>query len=142
MPVNNIVIGQKIPQELSKRARELRHNMTPAETILWNQLRTNKLKGFHFRRQQVIDGYIVDFYCHAVALIVEIDGDIHKQQIKYDANRDAHLISRGFKVLRLANDEVMNNLHVVLDKILVACQSSCSPSRIGKGVGDGSGEAL
>jgi len=142
MPVSNIIIGQKIPRELNKRAKELRRNMTPAETILWNQLPTNKLKGFHFRRQQVIDGYIVDFYCHAAALIVEIDGDIHEQQIEYDAERDAHLSSRGFTILRFRNDEVVNDLPVVLEKILVACQPSNTPSRFGKGAGDRSGETL
>jgi very-short-patch-repair endonuclease len=142
MPVNNIIIGQKIPYELNERARELRRNMTFAEKILWNQLRTNKLKEFHFRRQQVIDGYIVDFYCHAFSLIIEIDGDIHKQQVEYDAERDAHLISRGFNVLRFKNDEVVNNLPDVLEKILIACQPSDSPSRFGKGTGDRSGENL
>ncbi len=142
MPVNNIVIGQKIPRELNERAKELRRNMTPAEKILWDQLRTNKLKGFHFRRQQVIDGYIVDFYCHAFSLIIEIDGDIHKQQVEYDAERDAHLVARGFTVLRFRNDEVVNDLPVVLEKILIACQSSDPPSRFGKGAGDRSGENL
>ncbi len=142
MPVKNIVIGQKIPRELNERAREMRRSMTSAEKILWDQLRTNKLKGFHFRRQQVIDGYIVDFYCHAFSLIIEIDGDIHKQQVEYDAERDAHLVARGFTVLRFANDEVVNNLPVALEKILIACQSSDTPSRIGKGAGDRSGENL
>jgi very-short-patch-repair endonuclease len=142
MPVKNIVIGQKMPRGLDERAKELRRNMTPAEKILWYQLRTDKLKGFHFRRQQAIDGYIVDFYCHAVALIIEVDGGIHKQQIEYDAERDAHLISRGFSILRFTNDEVMNNLPIVLERIRISCQPSDSPSRFGKGVGDRSGANL
>src|SRR5258707_12138035 len=116
MPVNNIVIGQKIARGMSERAKELRRNMTPTEKVLWRELRTNKLKGFHFRRQQVIDGYIVDFYCHVFSLIVEVDGDGHKQQVAYDAGRDAHLISRGFHVLRFANDEVIYRLEQVLKK--------------------------
>ncbi len=71
MPVNNIVIGQKIARGMSERAKELRRNMTPAEKILWEKLRYNRLGGLQFRRQQIIDGYIVDFYCHIKALIIE-----------------------------------------------------------------------
>jgi very-short-patch-repair endonuclease len=141
MPVNNIVVGQKIYRGMQERARELRHDMTLAEKVLWQELRTDKLNGLHFRRQQIIDGYIVDFYCHAANLIVEVDGDIHNQRMEYDAERDAHLISRGFNVLRFQNDEVMNNLPAVLEKILCTCQSSDSPFfLIGKGPGDRSGE--
>ena len=58
--------------------------MTPAEKILWNELRANKL-GVHFRRQQVIAGFIVDFYCHKAGLVVEVDGDIHDLQKEEDA---------------------------------------------------------
>lgn len=121
MPVNNIVIGQKVSRELYERARELRRNMTPAEKILWEKVRHNRLNGLQFRRQQIIDGYIVDFYCHARALIVEVDGDIHDQQISYDAERDTHLTSRGFQILRFANEEVTGNLKIVLQKISTAC---------------------
>jgi very-short-patch-repair endonuclease len=53
--------------------------MTPAERILWQELRGNKL-GAHFRRQQIIAGFIVDFYCHKVALVIEVDGDVHDLQ--------------------------------------------------------------
>ena len=118
MPVKNIVIGQKITSEKRQRAKELRHNMTPEEKLLWHELRTNKLAGWHFRRQQVIDGFIVDFYCHAASLIVEIDGGIHEAQKEQDAERDTHLFSRGFRVLRVTNDEVNNDLQGVLRKIL------------------------
>jgi very-short-patch-repair endonuclease len=81
-------------------------------------LQTNKLGGWHFRRQQVIDGFIVDFYCHAASLIVEVDGGIHEIQKEQDAERDAHLISRGFRILRVTNNEVKNDLNGVLRKIL------------------------
>ena len=121
MPVNNIVMGQKVSRELRERSKELRHNMTPAEKILWEKLRHNRLGGFQFRRQQIIDGYIVDFYCHAKALVVEVDGDIHEQQVEYDNNRDTHLISRGFFVLRFTNEEISQNLTMVLRKISDAC---------------------
>ena len=121
MPVNNIVIGQKVSRKLQERARELRKNMTPAEKILWEKLWHNQLNGLQFRRQQIINPYIVDFYCHAKALVVEVDGDIHDLQQEYDAERTSYLITRGFHILRVANDEVKENLGTVLQKISEAC---------------------
>jgi len=121
MPVNNIVIGQKVSRKLQERARELRKNMTPAEKILWEKLRHNQLNGLQFRRQQIINPYIVDFYCHAKALVVEVDGDIHDLQQEYDAERTSYLITRGFHILRVTNDEVKENLGTVLQKISEAC---------------------
>jgi very-short-patch-repair endonuclease len=121
MPVSNIVIGQKISRELQERARALRRNMTPAERILWEKLRHNRLNGFQFRRQQIIDTYIVDFYCHSKALIIEVDGDIHDLQQEYDEERDNHLRARGFRILRVSNQDVREELLTVLQKILEAC---------------------
>jgi len=121
MPVDNVVIGQKVSRELYERARELRHNMTPAEKILWEKVRHNRLNGLQFRRQQVIDGYIVYFYCHAKALIVELDGDIHDEQKDHDSERDEHLIVRGLRVLRFTNNEIKVNLETVLQKLRESC---------------------
>jgi very-short-patch-repair endonuclease len=121
MPVSNIVIGQKVSRELQERARELRRNMTPAEKMLWEQVRHNRLNGLQFRRQQIIGSYIVDFYCHAKALVVEVDGDIHDSQQDYDAERDSYLMTRGFQILRVSNDDVKENLIAVLQKISDAC---------------------
>jgi very-short-patch-repair endonuclease len=64
-------------KELVKRARELRSNMTKAEIILWSRLRSKKVEGYKFRRQEPIFDYIVDFYCHELKLIIEVDGEIH-----------------------------------------------------------------
>jgi very-short-patch-repair endonuclease len=118
MPVKNIVIGQRITSKKRQRAKELRQKMTPEEALLWHALRTNKLDGWHFRRQQVIDGFIIDFYCHAASLILEVDGGIHETQKQQDAERDAHLVSRGFRILRVTNDEVNKDIEGVLRKIL------------------------
>ena len=118
---------------MDRRARELRRNMTPAEKILWSRLRTNKFHGIHFRRQQVIDKYIVDFYCHKFALVIEVDGSIHELQKELDAEREAYLIERGFHVLRFANDEVLTDVFAVLEKILLACQPSDSPFPLREG---------
>jgi very-short-patch-repair endonuclease len=120
MPVNNIVIGQKVSRELHERARELRRDMTPAEKNLWEKLRHNRLNGLHFRRQQIINGYIVDFYCHSKALILEVDGEIHDAQKDYDSERDNNLITRGFSVLRFTNEEVKDDLATALQKIIEA----------------------
>ena len=122
MVVRNIVIGQKISRELQERARELRKNMTPAEKILWEKLRHNQLNGLQFRRQQIVDPYIVDFYCHAKALVVEVDGDIHDLQQDYDAERSSYLTARGFRILRVTNDDVKNNLLSVIQRISEACR--------------------
>ena len=77
-------------KSLQESARQLRQEMTPAEAILWKHLRTDQLGGLHFRRQQVLDGYIVDFYCHAAQLVIEVDGEVHASQHEYDAERDAY----------------------------------------------------
>ena len=116
MPVKNIIPGQNVTTEKQQRARELRRNMTPAEKILWNELRANKL-GVHFRRQQVIQGFIVDFYCHKAALVVEVDGDIHDLQQEEDARRERALSELGLKLVRFKNDEVLKNVSTVVEKI-------------------------
>lgn len=122
MPAKNIVIGQKVNPAKVQRAKELRSQMTEAEIILWQHLRTNHLEGLHFRRQQVIDGFIVDFYCHAASVVVEVDGEIHNQQREYDSARDKVLAARGLRVLRFKNAEVQNNLVGVLKIILETCR--------------------
>jgi very-short-patch-repair endonuclease len=106
---------------MHERAKKLRREMTPAEKILWQKLRTNKLNGLHFRRQQVIHGYLADFYCHQHELIVEVNGGIHETQKEYDAERETFLRALGFRVIRLTNEEVDNDLRSVLRKIVEAC---------------------
>ena len=90
--------------------------MTPAEKILWQEIRTNKL-AVHFRRQQIIKGFIVDFYCHAAGLVIEVDGDIHDLQQEEDARREMVLKEMGLRIIRFRNEEVEKNLSAVLRKI-------------------------
>jgi len=116
MPVKNIIPGQQVTKEKLQRAKELRRDMTHAEKILWEELRANKL-GAHFRRQQVISGFIVDFYCHKSALVVEVDGDIHNFQKEEDTNREKALSELGLRVVRFRNDEILKNLSKVIEKI-------------------------
>jgi very-short-patch-repair endonuclease len=120
MPARYVVIGQKIAPDKAARAREFRRNMTPAEDCLWQRLRANRLKGWHFRRQQVIAGYIVDFYCHAARLVVEVDGGIQAMLVEEDARRDQALQQLGLTLLRVRNEEVLDKLEDVLSKI-AAC---------------------
>jgi very-short-patch-repair endonuclease len=122
MPVKNIVRGQSVSYEMHERAKKSRREMTPEEKILWKQLRTNKLNGLHFRRQQIIHVYIADFYCHEHALIVEVDGGIHERQTEYDTDREAYLVALGFRIIRFTNKEVNKGLKIVLHKIAEACR--------------------
>jgi very-short-patch-repair endonuclease len=119
---HNIVVGQKVDEAKLLRARELRRDMTDEERLLWQHLRGNRLGGLHFRRQQVIDGFIIDFYCHAAGLVVEVDGGVHDQQADYDQARDDALARRGLHVLRVRNEEVRASLPAVLERITAACR--------------------
>jgi len=118
MGKKNIVTGQKIAQEKLRRARELRQEMTLAELCLWNRVRANRLGGWHFRRQQIIEGFIVDFYCHKAELVIEVDGPIHRKQKSEDSERDKVLSDSGLHILHFTNQAVMNNLNQVLKSIL------------------------
>ena len=121
MPIKNIIPGQRVAKEKLERSRELRREMTPAEKILWKELRGNKL-GVHFRRQQVIAGFIVDFYCHKADLVIELDGGIHNEegQKKIDIEREKALGEMGLRVIRFKNIDVIKNLPHVLDHVRVA----------------------
>lgn len=101
-----------------QRATELRATMTPAEEILWNAIHINEWK-LKFRRQHPIANYIVDFYCHALKLVIEVDGTIHDEDEvkKNDANREQHLREFGLTVLRFKNEEVLKNKKTVLKTI-------------------------
>jgi very-short-patch-repair endonuclease len=116
MPVKNIIPGQTVTKEKLQRAKELRRDMTPAERILWQELCANKL-GVHFRRQQVIAGFIVDFYCHKAGLVIEVDGDIHDLQKEEDVRREKVLSEMGLRIVRFRNEEVMKNLSAVVGKV-------------------------
>ncbi len=118
---DRIVRGQHVDGIKLQRAKELRKQMTPAESMLWAALRTNKLKEYHFRRQQVITGFIVDFYCHAAGLVIEVDGGVHEEQQEYDAERDQVIAAHGLRILRVSNDEIRTSLAGALSRIAEAC---------------------
>ena len=115
-----IVRGQRVSEEKVRLARQMRKEMTSAERTLWAHLRANRLNGYHFRRQQVIAGFIVDFYCHRAGLAVEVDGEAHNQS--YDAERDTILAEQGVRVLRFTNAEVASDIRRVIEAIKEALE--------------------
>lgn len=104
-------------------SRQLRHNQTEAEARLWRALRAHSLEDLHFRRQHAIGPYIMDFCAPHQKLIVELDGGQHLDQGLYDSERTSFLESRGYRVLRFWNNEVMSNLEDVLTAILNALEA-------------------
>lgn len=99
----------------------MRSQPTPFEYTLWDRLKSSQLGGFKFRRQIVIEPYIVDFLCSSIALVIEVDGDTHDPAA--DAIRDANLKKRGFTVIRFTNGEVRDNIDGVLEVILNKARS-------------------
>jgi len=104
---------------LSSRAQELRHAETEAEQIIWSWLRTKKLNGVKFRRQEPIGKYIVDFVSFEKKLIIEIDGGQHSLEENRinDTVRTEWLQSQGFRLIRFWNNEVSSNLDGVITRI-------------------------
>ncbi|MBI4410859.1 MAG: endonuclease domain-containing protein [Deltaproteobacteria bacterium] len=108
--------------------RKLRSEMTPAENKLWLHLRARQLEKLKFRRQHGIGPYIVDFYCPAIKLVIEVDGDVHagEAQIAKDCKRDNYLKSLGLQVIRYRNDDVLNNVEGVMEDLFGRLPSNSS----------------
>jgi len=117
--------------EPTNRARELRNNPTDAEAKLWQALSARKLAGARFNRQVKIEPFICDFVARTPKLIVEIDGGQHAVQVEEDASRTRHLESKGYRVIRFWNNDVLSNLDGVVAEIerVLAGLPSPSPSR-------------
>ena len=122
MPPKSLITRQSINPAKAALAAQMRREMTPAEGLLWSRLHASRLEGFHFRRQQVIEPYIVDFYCHLAKVVVEVDDGIHNDRQDYDHQREQFLVHQGLAVLRCTNLEVQNNLDGVLGEILRLCR--------------------
>ena len=122
---------------MKERAKERRRNRTDAENRMWYYLRNRRLSGYKFVREQVIGNYIADFVCREKKLIIEIDGGQHMIAVQYDLMRTTYLENSGYKVLRIWNNEVFQDIDAVMDSILniintvpLESPSSCpSPSR-------------
>lgn len=120
-----------IPKIIKRAAKDLRNNSTQSEVILWNYIKQEKL-GVKFLRQKPIYVYtedtgldrfiIADFYCHRKRLVIEIDWDIHKEEIIYELDRVKQdlLKKQNIKVLRVKNGEISNDINKVLDSIKIS----------------------
>ena len=106
-------------QQTFKNSQRLRENPTEAEERLWSVLRLRQVDEIHFRRQHAIGPYIVDFCAPRYKIIIEVDGSQHLDQQEYDAERSAYLESKGYRVLRFWNEEVINNLNEVIRAIFI-----------------------
>ncbi len=105
-------------EKLKPIARQMRCEPTPAEEKLWQKLRHKQVLGFKFRRQHVIDRFIVDFYCGEARLVVEVDGEVHDYTQEEDAIRQEFLESLGLRVVRFRNEEVLNAVDGVVEEIV------------------------
>ena len=106
------------PDEKRSRAatKSLRRRLTDAETILWAKLRRRDYPGLRFRRQHLIGPYVADFACISLRLVIELDGATHatEAEIKHDRLRKSYLEKRGWRVLRIANENTYRNLNDIL----------------------------
>lgn len=107
-------------KRLKSLARELRKNMTDAERLLWKKVRKKQLKGCQFYRQKIIGDFIVDFYCPAAKLVIELDGGQHftREGSSKDERRDQDLEELGLKVLRFSDRDVFKKTDGVLERIV------------------------
>ena len=122
-------------RKLIRNARALRVNQTDAETRIWSRLRNRGLNNAKFRRQIAIDPYIVDFVCSDHMLIVELDGGQHAEQAQADKERTRFLESKGYRVLRFWNNDVLENTEGVLEVILAELSKRPSPNPLPTGEG-------
>ncbi|AQG81729.1 hypothetical protein AWR27_21950 [Spirosoma montaniterrae] len=114
--MGQILHNRKNMEELR---RELRKQLTDAEAILWSYLRSNQLGGRKFRRQHSVGSYVLDFYCTAERLAIEVDGSVHQQpeNLLHDQERDDALANLGIRTIRIKNDEVEADISSVLQRI-------------------------
>jgi very-short-patch-repair endonuclease len=101
-------------------ALELRNNMTTAEKLLWNELRKKEILNARFKSQHPIGIFIADFYCHKYKLVIEVDGEIHMNEdvMEYDDGRSHDIEKLGIKILRFSNKEIIDNIDIVIKRIL------------------------
>jgi very-short-patch-repair endonuclease len=106
--------SQRSNPKILHRAGELRKEPTPAERKLWAYLRGLSEDGIHFRRQHAVGPYITDFCAPRRKVVIELDGSQHLGQREYDEERTAYLSSRGYKVIRFWNNEVLRDIEGVI----------------------------
>ena len=127
-------------QPITIRSRKLRKNQTPAEELIWQEIRNRKM-GVKIVRQKPImltyfgktKAFIADFYCSQAKLIIEIDGNVHTRQSDYDSLRTMLLNQKGLRLIRFTNSEVTNDMKTVLLRIIKEVASPLPLSTSGEG---------
>ncbi len=106
-------------RRLRDRRRELRRNMTEAESELWKRIRMRRVQGYKFLRQYSVGPYVLDFFCVALRLGIEVDGRFHgdKDQAEYDVRRSDFLAAHKIELIRFWNDEVVQRLDEVIQRL-------------------------
>jgi len=130
---------KRVTNQTSNNAIDLRRNATHPEQRLRSILCRRQLGGLKFRRQNPIEPFIIDFYCPSVNLAIELDGESHEGRRAYDADRESFLRNLGVRVIRVTNDDVLNNLDGVAEMVLREAtrqplEPSPSPSLKGRGI--------
>jgi very-short-patch-repair endonuclease len=120
----------RVTPKMRQHARALRRDSTRAEQVIWRAVRAHRLNDVGFRRQTPIGPYIVDFVSHSAKLVIEIDGGQHFDTAheQRDVRRDRFLRSKGFRVLRFNNHDVLTNLEGVSTVIAAAVGEAVAPS--------------
>ena len=116
--------GVRAEKSLITRARSLRKKSTDAERLLWYHLRNRRMAGYKFKRQFIIGRYIVDFVCIDAKLVLELDGGQHGGQEQYDSKRTEFLESKGYRVIRFWNNDVLLRTGNVLEEVLSHLEDS------------------
>lgn len=123
-PSSGLTRLQRVSESKLRFARALRREMTPAERLLWEHVRNRRCGGFKIRRQQVVKGFVADFYCESAKLAIEVDGDVHDdtEQRKTDFHRGKVFKTHGIKTIRFENENVLLHITDVLKKIQFVCK--------------------
>ena len=102
-----VIRNQKINPRKLELARQFRKNPTESEDLVWQMIRNRQIKNLKWRRQQVIDGFIADFYCAELNVVLEIDGSVHDtdEAKEYDSYRTSIFESKGIRTFRLRNED-------------------------------------
>lgn len=113
----------KLDPQLLEFAKIMRSSVNDAENLMWQLLRAKRFMNLKFRRQHVIAPYIVNFYCHELGLVIELDGSQHGtgDVIEYDAERTKFLEALGLTVVRYWNHDVLSRMDMVLENLWQVC---------------------
>jgi very-short-patch-repair endonuclease len=138
-----VYLGKSIEREmyygakpdLFRLAMNMRKNPTEAEQVLWKRLKKLRKEGYIFRRQHPIDIFIADFYCHKLKLIIEVDGEVHFNSVaqERDDGRTGELERFGIQIIRFTNEQVLEYLELVINKIRSYIDIISSPALPGAG---------